>query len=45
MRSYVRYYLKYSPDVIDKMTLKQLAEAYNDVVFVRSKRAKNEPED
>jgi hypothetical protein len=45
MRSYVRYYLKYTPETLDKMTLRQLAEAYNDIVFVRSRRSRLEPED
>ncbi|MGI6290811.1 MAG: hypothetical protein ACOXZH_00060 [Bacteroidales bacterium] len=45
MRAYVRYYLKYSPDVLDKMTLEQLVEAYEDVLLVRSKKPKFEPEE
>lgn len=45
MRAYVRYYLKYTPDVIDKMTIRQLAEAYKDVEFVRTRRNPNEPEE
>ncbi|MBR4584197.1 MAG: hypothetical protein IKO34_10400 [Bacteroidales bacterium] len=45
MRAYVRYYLKYTPDVLDKMSDRQLMEAYMDVAFVRSRRPKTEPED
>jgi hypothetical protein len=44
-RAYVRYYLKYTPDVLEKMTLEQLLQAFNDVVYVRSKRSRFEPEE
>lgn len=44
-RAYVRYYLKYTPEVLEKMTLEQLIEAFNDVVYVRSKRSRFESEE
>ncbi len=37
MRAYVRFYLKYTPDVLDSMTDRQLAEAFLDVEFVRER--------
>jgi len=45
MRAYCRYYLKYTPDVLDQMTDQQLAEAFNDLTFVRSKRSRFETEE
>jgi len=40
MKSTVRFYLKYTPEVLDKMTIKQLVEAYYDVQHIRDKEAK-----
>ncbi|MDR1729952.1 MAG: hypothetical protein LBR52_04750 [Prevotellaceae bacterium] len=37
MQAYVRYYLNYTPEVLEKMTLRQLAEAFNDILFVRGR--------
>lgn len=37
MRAYVRFYLKYTPDVIDSMTDRQLVEAFMDVEFIRNR--------
>ena len=34
MRAYVRYHLHYTPDVLDSMDVRQLAEAFEDVQFV-----------
>lgn len=45
MRAYVRYYLKYTPETLEKMTLKQLVQAFMDVAFVRERRSPMEPED
>ncbi len=45
MRAYVRYYLKYTPETLEKMTLEQLVQAFMDVEFVRRKRSPMEPED
>lgn len=45
MRAYVRYYLKYTAKELDGMSTKELAEAFNDVLFVRARRSKFEPED
>ena len=35
MIAYVRYYLKYAPEMIKGMSIAELAEAYNDILFVR----------
>jgi hypothetical protein len=45
MRAYVRYYLKYTPDVLDRMTTKQLVEAFLDVSFVRKRKNPMEAEE
>lgn len=45
LRAYVRFYLKYTPEVLDKMTTKELVDAWSDIVFVRSKRSRFEPEE
>jgi len=37
MKAYVRFYLKYTPDVLDSMTDRELVEAYMDIGFVRSR--------
>ena len=37
MQAYVRYYLSYTPEVLEKMTLRQLADAFNDILFVRGR--------
>jgi len=40
MRAYVRYHLHYTPDVLDRMDVRQLAEAFEDVQFVRKGKTK-----
>jgi len=45
MRAYVRFYLKYPPDVLSRMSVIQLAQAFNDIVYVRSKRNAYEAEE
>ncbi len=40
LRAYVRYYLKYPPEVLNRMTLQELAEAWNDMVFVLKHKEK-----
>jgi hypothetical protein len=40
MTAYVRYYLHYTPETLKKMSLPELAEAYNDILFVREREAK-----
>ncbi len=40
MRAFVRYYLNYTPEVLDKMTTQQLAEAFSDVMYVRNEEKK-----
>ncbi|MDD3526350.1 MAG: hypothetical protein WC271_15675 [Bacteroidales bacterium] len=45
MRAYVRYYLKYTPETLQRMSMQQLAEAFNDVLYVRARRSRFEPED
>ncbi|MBI9055522.1 MAG: hypothetical protein JEY96_16990 [Bacteroidales bacterium] len=45
MRAYIRYYLKYEPDVLESMTMQQLAEAFQDLLYIRSHKSKFEPEE
>ncbi len=45
MRAVIRYYLKYTPEQIDNMSLTQLTEAFQDIVYVRSLRSKTEAEE
>ncbi len=40
----IRYYLGYTPEIIDNMSLVQMVEAFQDVVYVRTLRSKFEPE-
>jgi hypothetical protein len=35
MRAIIRDELHYTPQVLDTMTVRQIAEAYNDIIFVR----------
>ena len=37
MRAYVRYYLHYTSGELDCMSVRQLAEAFEDVLFVRKR--------
>jgi hypothetical protein len=37
--------LKYTPETLQQMNVQQLAEAFNDVLYVRTKRSRLEPED
>jgi hypothetical protein len=37
MRAYVQYYLKYTPETLEKMSLKQLAEAFCNIQYVRGR--------
>lgn len=45
MRAYVRYYLKYPPNVLAGMTIKEMAEAFEDLLYVREQRSRYEPEE
>jgi hypothetical protein len=45
MKAYVRYYLKYTPEVLKTMSIQDLVDAYNDVLYVRSRRSRFEPEE
>jgi hypothetical protein len=40
MRAVVRYHLHYSPKILNEMSMQDLAEAYNDVIFVRALETK-----
>jgi hypothetical protein len=41
LRAYVRYYLKYTPDVLDGMSMAQLSEAFEDILYIREKERIN----
>jgi len=41
MRAFVRYYLHYTPEVLERMSLAALAEAWSDILFVREQMIKN----
>jgi len=40
MRAFVRYYLHYTPEVLEQMSLEELAEAWSDLLFVREQMTK-----
>lgn len=42
MQAYIRYYLGYTPDILERMTPVQLGEAFNDILFVREREKKAE---
>lgn len=35
LRAFIRVNLGYPPDVLNQMSIQELAQAYNDIVFVR----------
>jgi hypothetical protein len=39
MRAIIRSEFHYTPEVFEKMSITQIAEAYNDIVFVRQMEA------
>lgn len=41
MRAYIRYHLHYSPKILNEMSMQDLAEAYNDIIFVRDSENTN----
>jgi hypothetical protein len=45
IRAIVRYYCKYTTAELNNMNLKELVEAFHDVVYVRGLRSKLEAED
>ncbi|MEA2040945.1 MAG: hypothetical protein U9N85_00140 [Bacteroidota bacterium] len=45
IRAYVRYYLKYSPNVMNRMSMTELTEAFQDLLYVRSQRSRFEAEE
>jgi hypothetical protein len=44
LRADLRYYLTYPPEVLNTMTMQELAEAWNDILFVH-KQMKKEKND